>query len=219
MTDVIVPVKDLLLAKSRLSGVLSQDERGKLVCAMLRDQLANLKQSNVKNIWLVARDHEVLKVGKQFNVGLVTEAHSTGYNKAVLRGLACVSIDSPVLVLPADLPLLQASDVNNLISSCNFSEPTVGIVPDRRWQGTNALYLSKPYLIETKFGHNSLLEHKSAAALIGVTTQTITVQNLSLDIDTSDDLRLYLETRRAGATLNFLRSISFGKSHQHMELL
>src|SRR3990172_28777 len=58
---------------------------------------------------------------------------------------------SAVLVLPADLPLLAGEDVQSLIAHAQ-NPPVVAIAPDRHQQGTNALLITPPGLIEYEFG-------------------------------------------------------------------
>ena len=211
MIDVVIPVKDLSLAKSRLQDILSAVERAALVRAMLEDLLTTLRQCQIGNIWLVARDRDVLELGRRFKVCLVPEAEANGYNQAVAEGLARVGAETSVLVLPADLPMAQPADIEKLTTSCTTNDPTVGLVPDRNKRGTNGLYMSAPSLITPVFGPDSLLKHNLAASRAGVAATVVPLENLAMDIDVGEDLKAFFRASQPGSTLDYLRTISFGQ--------
>jgi len=73
MTDVVIPIKNLSQAKSRLGGILSQPERAELVLAMLTDLLNTVTKLDQGRIWVVAIDDEVFDIARQFDARLVLD--------------------------------------------------------------------------------------------------------------------------------------------------
>lgn len=207
MTDVVIPVKDLSRAKSRLQGLLGPDERAGLALAMLRDVLTTLRACDPGDIWIVAHDDCVFDLGREFGAQGIRERVSQGYNHAVAVGLQAVRAQHPVLVLPADLPFLQARDVARLARPRALTAPFVGIVPDRHNRGTNGLLLSRPDLIAPAFGHNSFFEHKAAAARAGVTATVFALNSMAVDIDCAEDLFTLARSGKPGAAVRFVKTL------------
>jgi 2-phospho-L-lactate guanylyltransferase len=96
---------------------------------------------------------------------------------------------SAVLVLPADLPLLAREDLQSLIAHAQ-NPPVVAIAPDRHQQGTNALLIAPPGLIEYEFGPGSFARHVAQARAAGARVEICLLPSLALDLDAPDDLAL-----------------------------
>lgn len=207
MTDVVIPVKDLSRAKGRLQGILSPDERAGLALAMLRDVLTTLRASDLGDIWIVAHDDSVFDLGREFGAQGIREIVSQGYNHGVTAGLQAIDPQRAVLVLPADLPFLQAQDVARLTAPRASDAPFVGTVPDRHNRGTNGLLLSRPDLIAPAFGHNSFFEHKAEAARIGITATVFPLNSMAVDIDCAEDLFTLARSGMACAAARFLKTL------------
>lgn len=212
MTDVVIPVKELSHAKSRLQGILSPQDRAGLAQAMLCDVLTTLKQCDLGCIWLVSSDAAALSVGARFGARAINETSSRGYNHAVSVGLGCVATNQSVLVMPADIPMIKPSDITRMLDQCDPHPATVGIVPDRHNRGTNGLYLCRPDVIAPAFGANSFFDHRAAAARAGITATEVVLENMAMDIDTPDDLLSFAQTGLPGATTDFLNAIPLGRS-------
>jgi 2-phospho-L-lactate guanylyltransferase len=76
------------------------------------------------------------------------------------------------------------------------------IVPDRHGTGTNALLISPPDAFTPGFGPGSRERHEQRAAAAGVSSETVTVSSLALDVDTPEDLETVertLAARHGGA--------------------
>lgn len=211
MTDIVIPVKNLSKAKGRLANVLNPEERSDLVLAMLHDVLATLRSCDLRNIWLVASDDEVFDLGAGFGARAIRETISRGYNYAVSIGLQAVAGQHSVMVLPADLPLIEPQDVGRLMALQTLNHPIVRIVPDQHNYGTNGLFLSKPDLIAPAFGDNSFCAHKLAATQAGILATVIPLRNFAMDIDSADDLYALAKSGVHRQTTRFLNSIAFGQ--------
>jgi 2-phospho-L-lactate guanylyltransferase len=137
----------------------------------------------------IARDHRA--------VGLVERAPGLNGAIAAARSLAVARGATAVLVLPADLPAVDASAVDAVIRAAagaidaaggtEESRGVVALVADRHGAGTNALLVSPPGLIDPMFGVASLELHRAAAA--GARARFVELGGpLALDVDTADDL-------------------------------
>jgi 2-phospho-L-lactate guanylyltransferase (CobY/MobA/RfbA family) len=94
-----------------------------------------------------------------------------------------------VLVIPADLPLLDPEDVQEMISMAN-GKPTVVIAPDRRNEGTNALLVAPPDLIRFDYGKGSFDRHVAHAIRAGADLHVVEKESFALDLDWPEDLEL-----------------------------
>ena len=215
MTDVIIPIKDLSKAKSRLMGVLTSQQRMDLVLAMLHDLLTTLRSTDVRNIWLVATDDAVLYVGARFGVTPVKEHVVKGYNHAVSIGLSQIDKGTPTVILPGDLPRATAVDLRALTKS--DLRPGIRIVPDHQNRGTNGLYLSSPDLIGPGFGENSFFRHCARANQIGLHAKVMPLESLAPDLDTAGDLYALACASIGKATRTVIAGITAAEaqSHQH----
>jgi 2-phospho-L-lactate guanylyltransferase len=186
----IVPVKPLNQAKSRLSGVLSSEERVSLIRRMFIHTLEVLSQvDSIEHILVVSKDSNVLTLARDHNARTITERGSPQLNQALNRAtqIARGYGVSSVLVLPADLPLLTRKVVEGLLA-LSVDPPVVVIVPDRHGSGTNALLISPPGLIEYDFGPQSFNCHFARAKAIGARVEVCDLPSLGLDIDLPEDL-------------------------------
>jgi 2-phospho-L-lactate guanylyltransferase (CobY/MobA/RfbA family) len=106
-----------------------------------------------------------------------------------------------MLILPADLPLLDVAALDRLLEGADASlaagngRPIVVIAPSDARGGTNALLLSPIGIITPQFGEGSLEAHLRAAAAAEASVQLIIDPALGFDLDTPEDLeRLDAET-------------------------
>lgn len=188
----IVPVKPLRRGKSRLAGLLSDDERTKLNETLLEHTLATLTGlREVEQVLVVSRDPHALAIARSHGARTVREDGQPQLNTALQRAtvLAQVYATSGVLVLPADLPLLSQEDVLALLGR-GTNPPVVVIAPDRHGKGTNALLISPAGLIEYDFGEGSFERHCQRAQKAGARLEIVNLPSLSLDLDLPEDLEL-----------------------------
>jgi 2-phospho-L-lactate guanylyltransferase len=96
-----------------------------------------------------------------------------------------------VLVLPADLPAVSSSAIDELLDAvggaASGGRGLVALVGDRHGAGTNALLLAPPGVIAPAFGPGSRESHARAATEAGV--RYVELESpLAFDVDTSADL-------------------------------
>jgi 2-phospho-L-lactate guanylyltransferase len=186
----IVPVKPLRRGKSRLSGVLSENERTELNQSMLVNTIKTLKAvPEIDVILVVSRDPSALTLAREYEAKTVLEDGSPELNTALRRAsmVAQTYKAHEILVLPADLPLITPKDIQAFISHSG-NPPEVIIAPDRRKDGTNALYINPANLIDFKYGKGSFLIHLEQAKNANARIEIIEQEAFALDLDLPEDL-------------------------------
>jgi 2-phospho-L-lactate guanylyltransferase len=193
-TAVVVPVRALEGAKSRLGAVLDAEERRELVELLMRRAVAAaLDAPGVDLVAVVSPDADTLAVAAEAGAQPIPQ-RTSGLNaglaeaRRVLAGRA-----DRLLVLPGDLPGLIAGDIEAVLSAGDAAARTAGpavvLAPDRHGRGTNALLLDPPDVIEPAFGGDSRDAHAGLAAAAGAAFVELPGL-LGLDVDTPDDLLL-----------------------------
>ncbi len=187
----IIPVKPLRRGKSRLAGVLSEEERTLLNVTLLENTLRTLKQvKEIDQILVVSRDTSALALAREFKTRTVQEG-KPGLNTALKRAtiVAQAYAANEVLILPADLPLINVDDVQKLIQLVN-RPPVVVIAPDRRNDGTNAFLINPAGAIDYMYGVGSFKKHVEQAKVRGMRVEICELQSFALDLDLPEDLDL-----------------------------
>lgn len=188
----IVPVKPLRRGRSRLAGVLSEDERTLLNFTLLSSTLKTLVEApEIDQVLVVSRDPSALALARDFQARTVQEDGQPDLNTALERATVVAQLYSAqeILVLPADLPLLSRRDIQHIID-LGSKPPVVVVAPDRRNDGTNALYLNPAGIIQYQFGPKSFQKHLEAARRKDVRAEVCELSTLSLDLDSPEDLDL-----------------------------
>src|SRR5512141_586673 len=188
----IVPVKPLRRGKSRLAGLLSEDERTELNRKLLQHTLKTLCDlKELEEVLVISRDPQALTLARNCGARTVREDGQPELNTALKRATVIAQIYATrgVLVLPADLPLITRGDVLALIERAT-DPPVIVIAPDRHEKGTNALLISPSGLIEYDFGENSFQRHCEMAKKAGARLEIVNLPTLGLDLDLPEDLEL-----------------------------
>lgn len=188
----IVPVKPLRRGKSRLASVLSEDERTELNRSMLVNTIKTLKAvPEIDMILVVSRDPAALALAREYDARTVLEDGSPELNTALRRAskVAQAYQAMEILVIPADLPLVKPEDIQ-LFLKHSGNPPEVIIAPDRRKDGTNALFINPADLIEFKYGKNSFNIHLDLAKKANARVEVVDMDSIALDLDLPEDLEL-----------------------------
>ena len=192
-TWAIVPVKPFRESKSRLSGVLSTEERAHLSRIFLSHTLNVLKEvPAITRTMVVSRDGQAQHVARDHGAFTIAESSAPELNSALARATDVVLRlgASAVVILPSDLPLMTADDILTFISRA-ATAPGICIAPDRRGSGTNALLICPPKAIPYAFGVRSFQKHLELAREHGVHAEVCELPSLALDVDLPEDLELY----------------------------
>ena len=206
----VLPVKAWSEAKRRLSPVLSAGEREELARSMLDDVLAAIAGvPGVTDTLAVTADGVAATYLEEAGCEVLSEPRR-GLNRAL--GTAAGELrrrgEATMLVLPIDLPLVTAADLEELrvrhLEDRSNQEggeapgTAVTVAPDRFRSGTNALVCSPPGCIPFRFGDGSFHAHLREAERAGAAHSSIVLANLGLDVDHPDDLAELLRLDRAG---------------------
>jgi 2-phospho-L-lactate guanylyltransferase len=193
----IIPVKPFRLGKSRLSALLSDNERIQLNMDLLKHTLQTLRLvSEIDQVLVVSRDPNVLSIAIDHGTKTILEKGAPHLNIALTRATALAQQHSigGVLILPADLPLLSGEEVQSLIMLAK-NPPVVVISPDRREVGTNALLLSPPGLIDFCFGVDSFARHCQNTKAASARLEIIRMPSLTFDLDIPEDYKMLQEMK------------------------
>jgi len=192
-TRVIVPHRGLDASKSRLSPVLSPDERGDLAAHLLRRVLRIARQA-VPDVVVISPSADLGELIEASGARLLVQ-RGMGLNAGLdqARDVAVAEGMETLLVLHGDLPELDVPDVQALIAAVP-DEGGVAIAPDRGGSGTNGLALRPPAAIPFRFGIDSFSAHQEAARSAGVPLAIVRRPGLAFDLDTPDDLSEWLRS-------------------------
>lgn len=212
MIALLIPVKDFSKAKNRLSVLLSEAERALLARTMLEDVAGSVCGS--------AR----VAAGKEVRVVLVSNSDEA-IERAALWGWEVLREDQPssesasvdwassylaakgyrgVLRLPADIPLISADDLDDLLIAAAGGTPVL-MVPSSDGRGTNALLRCPPDLFPSRFGPGSFALHLQEAHRAGAAVRVVHSPRIALDVDESADLLKILDQPKDNRTIRLLR--------------
>ncbi|MDQ5815168.1 MAG: 2-phospho-L-lactate guanylyltransferase [Actinomycetota bacterium] len=195
----IIPVKRLDRAKKRLADDFDEEQRVAIARALLDDALDLCHGSPFLSWWVVSDDEAVLERAKERRLSTLQDGGS-GLNDALVLAIATVASAGAksTTIIPVDVPLAQPEDLQDLLDTGATSDITV--VPSERDGGTNGLYLRPPGILAPRFGPGSLASHLAAAERAGVRCSILSLDALSLDIDTVEDIQTLLSIDRASRT-------------------
>ena len=185
--QVLIPVKPLDVAKSRLAKTLSLPEREKLIISMLAHVLKVVTTTSLFNaICVASADETILAFAKKQGATplfVPLQNHNSDLQTAALK--APINNADRLLTLSADLPLLTINDINKLYELMQTND--IVLAPSKEKTGTNAIF-SKPQLVPYLFGPGSFANYQHAAEKINLQTAVYTSPTIAFDVDTPKDL-------------------------------
>lgn len=186
---ILVPVKDLSAAKQRLAAVLDQPSRTELAQAMLQDVVAALAAwPRRPHCALVTSDPFAVELAKENNFEIILDRLNPGETGAIeMATRACIErgVDF-TLVIPADIPLIQASELEEIFAQAP-QEGTV-LAPAADGRGTNAAFRRPANLFPLRFGNDSFKPHLAAAQATGKPCIVLRLPSIGVDVDHPEDL-------------------------------
>src|SRR5229473_2533915 len=194
MRALLLPVKDLNNAKKRLMGVLTPQERFALAGAMLADTLRAVRGvRRAEKIFVVTNYGPMIQLAEENRWKIlreeqqISESHSVDAASKICeqRGI------TGLLRLPLDLPLIQSSDIDELLAE-ECQAPALVMVPSRDGTGTNAILRTPPTLFPSHFGNGSFAKHLAEAGKAGARVMVCRNAHLEMDVDDESDLRALL---------------------------
>lgn len=183
----IIAVKRLPAAKTRLSALFAAEVRERVVLAMLVDTITAAQAvATVRSITVVTPDEVAAAAARALGAVVVVDPtpahHPDPLNNAILAAAGQVQASEPnVVVLQGDLPALQTSDLSDALAAARWHARS--FVADRQGTGTSALF-SFGVAPDPRFGTDSARRHRDSGAV----ELTGGWPGLRCDIDTPEDL-------------------------------
>ena len=203
---IVVPVKRLSHAKTRLRDVLTGAERALLAQTMLRDVLGVLRRvRGLAGALVVTDDPDVTHIAAALECEVVPEGGEAGLNAAVMRGVARLERErqSGVVVLPGDVPLVTQDEIERVLLALH--EWPLVLVPAKRDGGTNLIASRRPGLLVPQFGEASFQRHLSDARARRIEARVLNVPGIGSDVDNPCDLVEHAVSDRNTLTSELLR--------------
>ena len=190
----VIAVKRLAAAKTRLAPVFSSATREGVVLAMLTDTItAASAVPAVKVLTIVTPDEDAAAAARSLGASVLVdptpEGHRNPLNNAIAAAEASIREETAnIVALQGDLPALQPQELAEAIVAARaYPRSFVG---DRHGTGTSALF-AFGVALDPQFGADSAQRHRHSGAI----ELTGAWPGLRCDIDTPDDL---LIARRLG---------------------
>jgi 2-phospho-L-lactate guanylyltransferase len=205
----LVPVKKFESSKSRLGAVLSINERIKLSELLLINTISVLKKSSaISNIVVISSDARAMEIARRTDAKFLKEAKDRGVNAAiaVADDYSSENRAHATIVIPVDLPLLTATDVNMMCRKAKSPERCLVISPSIRYDGSNALLRKPSRLLKTHYDEDSFNAHIRAATQFGIPIKVVLSQRIMKDLDSIEDIKNLMNQRVTNPPVAYLKS-------------
>ena len=187
----VIPLKPLARAKSRLSDTAGDGVRPGLALAFAQDTVAAaLACPAVADVAVVTDDVLAGRELAALGARIVPDAPGSGLNAALAHGAAAVREIRPraaVAALNADLPALRPRELSRVLDAA--AEFPRAFLADAAALGTTMLAAGPDRELRPAFGVDSRSRHRSSGATELVLAD---VDSVRQDVDTGDDLRAAL---------------------------
>ncbi|WP_206441121.1 2-phospho-L-lactate guanylyltransferase [Streptomyces boncukensis] len=185
---VVVPLKPLIRAKSRLAGAVPGAARPGFALAFAQDTVgAVIACPAVRRVVVVTDDPLAAARLAALGARTVPDAPGAGLNAALRYGAARVRAadpDTAVAALNADLPALRPAELARVLhAAARFPR---AFLPDAADIGTTLLTALPPSPLSPAFGGPSRARHRASGA-VEITLSG--VDSVRRDVDTAADLR------------------------------
>jgi 2-phospho-L-lactate guanylyltransferase len=189
--DLVVPLKPLALAKSRLAEAGGDGVRPGLALAFAVDTVAAaLACAAVRSVSVITDDALAGAELSALGARIVPDAPAAGLNAALTHGVQAVRSGSPkasVAALNADLPALRSAELELVLAAASAADRA--FLADAAGIGTTLLAAAPGIGLAPAFGEASRARHRGSGA------QEILlegVDSVRRDVDTADDLQVAL---------------------------
>ncbi|MFE6777854.1 2-phospho-L-lactate guanylyltransferase [Streptomyces sp. NPDC057702] len=190
--SLVVPLKPLSRAKSRLADAASDALRPGLALAFAQDTVsAALACPGVRDVVVVTDDPLAAAELSALGATAVPDTPGTGLNAALAHGAATVRARRPgaaVAALNADLPALRPVELHHVLTvAADFPR---AFLADATGIGTTLLTAAPEWELNPAFGGPSRARHRATGAH---DISLRDVASVRQDVDTGRDLRAALE--------------------------
>lgn len=193
----LIAVKRLTAAKTRLAPVLSASARESLVLAMLVDTVSAASAvPAVTSITVVTPDPDAAAAARELGAQVLMDPTPDGHHNPLNNALSAAeraSVAPNIVVLQGDLPALKPHELSEALADAQHHPRS--FVGDRHGTGTSALFAFGVPL-DPRFGAESTRHHTDSGAV----ELRGSWPGLRCDIDTPDDLAAALHLGLGPAT-------------------
>lgn len=180
--DVLIPVKRLVGAKSRLADGYDSAARQALALAMTAGVVAAARAARgVDRVFIVTSEPDAASLG-----AATLDDGGLPWNEGLAHAIAALApLPDAVAIVAGDLPLVTAADVEALVAAI----PPRGIAVARAHDaGSNGLGLRPPDALVPNFGlPGSAARHLERARAAGLAGVLVDRPGLAHDVDTPAD--------------------------------
>ncbi|MDX3527330.1 2-phospho-L-lactate guanylyltransferase [Streptomyces sp. ID05-39B] len=189
--SLVIPLKPLALAKSRLADTAADALRPGLALAFAVDTVAAaLACAAVRDVAVVTNDELAGRELAALGARIVPDDPRAGLNAALAHAAAAVRAtlpDSAVAALNADLPALRPPELARVLDAA--AEFPRAFLPDAAAIGTTLLAVAPGRELLPAFGTDSRARHRASGAM---ELRPAAVTSVRQDVDTGEDLRVAL---------------------------
>ena len=169
--DLLVPVKPLARAKTRLSATAPGETvpaaHTRLALALARDTVhAAAGAATVRRLVVVCSDEMVRTTLAEDGIETIPDEPGTGLNPALRHGEAVLRGQRSTVTLgalPADLPALRPEELDRAVRA-GLAAGRRAFCSDRRGTGTTLLLAPPGQPLDPRFGPDSAAAHRASGA-------------------------------------------------------
>ena len=183
----VIAVKRLTAAKTRLAPVFSAAAREDVVLAMLVDTItAAMAVPALRSVLVVTPDQDAADAARRLGAQVLDDPTPQGHRDPLNNALSAAEATARrecanIVALQGDLPALQTEELAGAIAAARAHPRS--FVADRHGTGTSALF-AFGVALDPRFGPDSARRHRRS----GARELTGSWPGLRSDIDTPDDL-------------------------------
>ena len=201
----LIPINDFSESFSRLSKHLDSDRRRELtqiLATQVFEALCSIR--SIEKIVVLSNEREWLKSFDNQKITILKDPETKKLKAKITHAAKWIQNQGiqQMLYLSVDLPFVQETDITKFIAE---HQGGLSIVKAHKENGTNALILDLPAILEFQFGVNSFDKHLAAAKAQKINTKIVKIKNLSLDVDTWNDLQEFKKSSINTQFLNFIQ--------------
>ncbi|MBL1085063.1 2-phospho-L-lactate guanylyltransferase [Streptomyces actinomycinicus] len=189
--SLVIPLKPLTRAKSRLADTAGDGVRPGLALAFAQDTVAAAVACGaVSDVVVVTDDGLAGRELAALGARIVPDAPGSGLNAALAYGAAAVREirpGAPVAALNADLPALRSPELSRVLEAA--AEFPRAFLADAAAVGTTLLAAAAGRELQPAFGTDSRSRHRTSGA---AELELAGVDSVRQDVDTGADLRTAL---------------------------
>jgi 2-phospho-L-lactate guanylyltransferase len=165
--DLVVPVKRLAEAKTRLRGATADGAHARLALALAHDTVVAVRAARlVRRLLVVSSDPVVAAEFAAVGVEVVPDGPEPGLNAAYAHGAALLRARTPdtaVGALQADLPALRPAELDAAIAAFEGGR---AFCTDAGGTGTTLLLAAPGTDLDPRFGIGSAARHAASGARV-----------------------------------------------------